>query len=94
MLAQFLLLMYTREGHRPDLLDLLFLKRLKTVHAGAEIYDTGPLGGLLVRSVDNVVLVEVTTGVFAISTARETNNRSYNVLVPSDCCAEPMRENH
>lgn len=126
--------MYTREGHRPDLSDLPLNKRLKTALAGAEIGSSGPLGRLLVRGepgwdivpelqplqnevvidkpgtgafhgtdlhhilatqgVDNVILVGVTTGVCVTSTAREANDRGYNVLVLSDCCAEPIRENH
>ncbi|QWA09206.1 cysteine hydrolase [Sodalis ligni] len=40
---------YTREGHRPDLSDLPQSKRLKTARAGAEIGMRGPLGRLLVR---------------------------------------------
>ncbi|MFK7847628.1 MAG: cysteine hydrolase family protein, partial [Rhodothermales bacterium] len=40
---------YTREGHRPDLSDLPTNKRLKTALAGAEIGSEGPLGRLLVR---------------------------------------------
>ena len=40
---------YTREGHRPDLSDLPATKRLKTALSGAEIGAEGPLGRLLVR---------------------------------------------
>lgn len=40
---------YTREGHRPNLLDLPENKRLKTARAGAEIGTEGPLGRLLIR---------------------------------------------
>lgn len=42
-------IVYTREGHRPDLSDLPECKRLKTAGAGAEIGTKGPLGRLLVR---------------------------------------------
>lgn len=42
-------IVYTREGHRPDLSDLPESKRLKTASAGAEIGTKGPLGRLLVR---------------------------------------------
>jgi len=40
---------YTREGHRPNLSDLPRCKRMKTALAGAEIGSDGPLGRLLVR---------------------------------------------
>lgn len=40
---------YTREGHRPNLADLPASKRLKTARAGAEIGSRGPLGRLLIR---------------------------------------------
>lgn len=40
---------YTREGHRPNLSDLPHCKRRKTALAGAEIGSQGPLGRLLIR---------------------------------------------
>jgi nicotinamidase-related amidase len=40
---------YTREGHRPNLSDLPRSKRMKTALAGAEIGSLGPLGRLLIR---------------------------------------------
>lgn len=40
---------YTREGHRSDLSDLLPQKRFRSRLAGAEIGAPGPLGRLLVR---------------------------------------------
>jgi nicotinamidase-related amidase len=40
---------YTREGHRPDLSDLPEAKRCKTGRSGAMIGSSGPLGRLLVR---------------------------------------------
>lgn len=46
---QGMLLVYTREGHRPNLSDLPENKRLKTARAGAEIGSHGPLGRLLIR---------------------------------------------
>jgi nicotinamidase-related amidase len=42
-------IIYTREGHRPNLADLPAGKRLKTARAGAEIGSRGPLGRLLIR---------------------------------------------
>lgn len=44
-----ILIVQTREGHRPDLSDLPESKRRKTARAGAEIGSAGPLGRLLVR---------------------------------------------
>lgn len=125
---------YTREGHRPDLSDLPESKRLKTALAGAEIGSTGPLGRLLVRGepgwdfvaelqprsgeividkpgtgafygtdlhhvlisvgIVNLILVGVTTGVCITSTAREATDRGFNVLVLTDCCAEPDPVEH
>ena len=44
-----MLIVFTREGHRPSLADLPESKRLKTALAGAEIGSRGPLGRLLIR---------------------------------------------
>lgn len=44
-----LLVVHTREGHRPDLTDLHDSKRRRAEHAGAPIGARGPLGRLLVR---------------------------------------------
>jgi biuret amidohydrolase len=126
--------LYTREGHRPDLGDLPSCKRAKTRRAGAEIGSSGSLGRLLVRGepgweiiaelsptkneavvdkpgtgafyatdlqhllvtqgIAHLVLVGVTTGVCVSSTAREAADRGFNVLVLSDCCAEPDARMH
>ncbi|GLK84734.1 cysteine hydrolase family protein [Ancylobacter defluvii] len=43
------LVVYTREGHRPDLSDLTPQKRFRSRAAGAEIGSQGPLGRLLIR---------------------------------------------
>lgn len=47
--ARGLLVLHSREGHRPDLSDLPEAKRLRAEHAGAPIGHQGPLGKLLVR---------------------------------------------
>ncbi|TBU96232.1 cysteine hydrolase [Pseudomonas dryadis] len=47
--ARGLLVLHTREGHRPDLSDLAEPKRLRAARSGAPIGQPGPLGRLLVR---------------------------------------------
>jgi biuret amidohydrolase len=44
-----ILVVHTREGHRPDLSDCLPTKLARSRNAGAEIGSAGPLGRLLVR---------------------------------------------
>jgi nicotinamidase-related amidase len=44
-----MMIVYTREGHRPNLSDLPRTKQRRTAHAGAEIGSPGPLGRLLIR---------------------------------------------
>lgn len=44
-----MLVIHTREGHRPDLSDCPPAKLARSRHAGAEIGSAGPLGRLLVR---------------------------------------------
>jgi biuret amidohydrolase len=44
-----ILVVHTREGHRPDLSDCLPAKLARSRNAGAEIGSAGPLGMLLIR---------------------------------------------
>lgn len=49
---------------------------------------------LRVQGVRQVVLVGVTTGICVSTTAREAADRGFDVLVVSDCCAEPDPRTH
>jgi nicotinamidase-related amidase len=53
-----MMVIYTREGHRPDLLDLTPLKRARSAAAGAPIGSAGPLGRFLVRGEPGHDIVE------------------------------------
>ena len=44
-----MLVVHTREGHRPDLTDCSPIKLARSCNAGAEIGSPGPLGRLLIR---------------------------------------------
>lgn len=46
---QDMLVIHTREGHRPDLTDLPAWKRQRAMRSGAPIGEPGPMGRLLVR---------------------------------------------
>ncbi len=52
------LIVYTREGHRPDGSDLSPLKLWRSENGGAGIGSKGPLGGLLIRGQDGWQIIE------------------------------------
>lgn len=118
---------YTREGHRPDLSDLNPTKRLRGELKGTPIGAQGPLGKFLVRGergwdivpelapqpgdilldkpgnsafhatdldqilrskgIRQLILTGVTTDVCVHSTMREANDKGYDCVLLSDCCA-------
>lgn len=51
------LVIYTREGHRPDLSDLPTLKAWRSRQAGVEIGTAGPLGRVLVRGEEGFQII-------------------------------------
>ena len=79
-----IMVIHTREGHRPNLSDLPRNKRIKTAKAGAEIGSEGPLGRLLIRGehgwdfidelkpeASEIVIDKVGTGAFHGTDLRE-----------------------
>ena len=127
-----LTVVHTREGHRPDLSDLLPAKRTR---GGKTFVGTdGPMGRILVRGevghdivpelrpldgepivdkpgkgafwqtdlhlileargIRSLILCGVTTEVCVNTTAREANDRGYEVLVVADACGSYFPEFH
>jgi nicotinamidase-related amidase len=46
------------------------------------------------RGVRNLVLVGITTDVCVHTTMREANDRGFECIILSDCCAATDKENH
>ena len=128
-----LLVIYTREGHRPDLSDLPAAKHARG-GAGLRIGDPGPMGRVLIQGepghdiipelvpapdetvidkpgkgafyntplagllaqhdITQLVVTGVTTEVCVHTTVREANDRGFDCLVVSDCCASYFPEFH
>ncbi|SQI39756.1 Peroxyureidoacrylate/ureidoacrylate amidohydrolase RutB [Leminorella richardii] len=127
-----MLVIHTREGHRPDLSDCLPAKL--TRGGKTFIGEPGAMGRILVqgepghdiipelypiagepiidkpgkgaffstdlhlilqtRAISSLIICGVTTEVCVQSTAREANDRGYEVLIPEDCCASYFPEFH
>jgi nicotinamidase-related amidase len=128
-----LLVIHTREGHRPDLSDLPPAKKRRG-KGELTIGDPGPMGRILVQGepghdiipelypkpgepvidkpgkgafyatdlqlilanqgVTQLIICGVTTEVCVNTTAREANDRGYNVMVVSDCTGSYFPEFH
>ncbi len=80
-----LLIIHTRECHRPDLSDALRLK-IERGDPYLRIGAPGPMGRILVCG--------VTTEVCVNTTVREANDRGFRCIVLGDCCASYFREFH
>lgn len=127
-----LLIIHTREGHRPDMTDCPAAK--KTRGGKTFIGENGPMGRILIRGekghdiipevypkvgepildkpgkdafystdlelmlrtrgIKSVFICGVTTEVCVQSTAREANDRGFEVLIPEDACASYFPEFH
>ncbi len=128
-----MLVIHTREGHRPDLTDLPPAKHRRGLHP-LKIGDVGPMGRILVhgepghgivpelapiagepvidkpgkgaffatdletilrnQGVTHLFIAGVTTEVCVNTTAREANDRGYEVMVVSDCTGSYFPEFH
>ena len=130
--AKGMLVIHTREGHRPDLTDCL---PAKLVRGGKRfIGEPGAMGRILVQGeaghdiipelypiagepvidkpgkgafystdlhlilqacgIRSLIICGVTTEVCVQTTAREANDRGYELVIPADCCASYFPEFH
>ena len=79
-------IIHTREGHRPELVDLPFNKRWRGEQVCPGIGNQSPLDKILVRGIRNIILTGITTDVCVHTTMREGNDRGFDYLLVEDCC--------
>jgi len=79
-------IIHTREGHRPELVDLPFNKRWRGKQVCPGIGNQSPLDKILVRGIRNIILTGITMDVCVHTTMREGNDRGFDCLLVEDCC--------
>jgi len=87
-------IIHTREGHRPELVDLPFNKRWRGEQVCPGIGNQSPLDKILVRGIRNIILTGITTDVCVHTTMREGNDRGFDCLLVEDCCGATDPDSH